>query len=683
MKIGVARKSKEQKIREKAIKRREKEFQKKKKLVDSMDGKKYAKVRDKYMLISRGSRFILRGMIFIYFILLVVGGSLAFYYFDEMIADVPDIDNDALVDNMENSFIYDVDGNVIMELGVSKRDKLEKNEMTDEVRNAVISVEDKRFYEHHGFDIIRLLKAVQVSLTGGFGEQGGSTLTQQLVKLSFLDQYEDTLERKSQELYLSWQMEDRYEKDDILNMYINSVYMGNGIYGMETGSQYYYGKKFAELDYHEKALIVGIPNRPETYNPYADTEAAKQRRDTILYVYLNNGYITEQEYNTSVNTPVLEGVISYEDNLKREYHQLNEVEEHLITPVNKVIGDMEEQVDDLYVGGYHIYTKIDPEKQKYAYELVNTNNLVDYKDDEMIVSVALINNHTGEVEFVEGGSRVIDKEVSGYNYVYDLQRQPGSAIKPILDYAPYIETYGETAKTLVNDAPVSYTSGQEIGNYYGDFRGRITLEDALVESRNTPAYRVFYDTGFLESYEIANKLGMGFTEEQMLESGSLGGVPNANPFNMARAFSVFPNNGKYMSYSLIDYVEKGEEELIRNSNSSKNAIKESTAKEMNTMLRSVVTKDNGTANELRMKDRYIAGKTGTTNFDEDEHINYNIPDRGAPDSWFVGYDDKYSVAVWIGFDNRSQYIPLENQEIPKEVAKEIWLNYINENSPVE
>lgn len=679
----MASKSREQRQIEKALKQRKKEVEKRKKFVESVDGKKYARIRDKYMLISRGSRFILRGMVVIFFMMVVVGGGFAFYYFDKLLEGVPDIESDALVDNMQNSYIYDKSGNIIMELGISKHDKLEMNEMTDEVRESIISIEDKRFYEHHGFDIIRLIKAVQVSVTGGFGEQGGSTLTQQLAKLSFLDQYDDTLERKAQELYLSWQLEDMYEKDEILNMYINTVYMGNGIYGMETGSQYYYGKSFAELEPHEKALIVGIPNSPETYNPYSNVEASKERRDTILYVYRNNGTITESEYETYVNTPLTEGIIAYEDNLDREYHKLNEVEEHLITPVNKVVGDMENEVDDLYTGGYHIYTKIDSEKQQYAYNLVNTNNIINYKDDDMLVSVALINNHTGEVEFVEGGSRTLDKEITGFNYVYDLQRQPGSAIKPILDYAPYIETYDAKASSTVVDSPVSYTSGQEIGNYYGDFGGRMTLERALVESRNTPAYRLFYDTGFIPSYTIANKLGMGFKEDQMLESGSLGGVPNANPFNMARAFSVFPNEGNYMSYNLIEYVERDNVELIRNTNNTKRALKETTATEMNKMLRSVVTKDNGTANELRMKERYIAGKTGTTNFDMDEHVNFNIPDRGAPDSWFVGYDDKYSIGVWIGFDSRSQYIPLENQEIPKEVAKEIWLNFIKEDSPVK
>lgn len=648
--------------------------------------KQYYKRRERYKLISGGSRFLVRAFITLYVIMLVCGGLYGVYVFQGMVEDAPELGDDIL-SNAETSLIVDVEGNTLMELGVSKVENLPKNEMSEDIKDAVTGVEDKRFYEHHGFDIIRLGKAVETTLRGNFGAEGGSTLTQQLVKISYLDQYEDSLSRKAQELYLAWKMEEEYSKDEILNMYINKVYMGNGIYGMRTASYYYYGKDIHDLEPYELAVIVGTPNRPEDYNPYGHEESAKNRRDTVLYIFNQDGKISDEQFAEYVELPISTNLITKEENQNREFENLNQVEGYLATPVNDAIKEAETQVEDLYTGGYTIRTTINKDKQKYGYDLVtkdkSNGGYISYPDDEIMVSITVLNNETGEVEFMEGGSRNTVMDVHGFNYVTDLQRQPGSSIKPILDFAPYIES-GGSPKDMVLDAPVSYTEGGEIFNYFMDYKGNMTVQRALEESRNTPAYRLMMQVGVDYAYDFANKLGMGYTPEERLESGSLGGLSNANPYIMARAFSVFPNSGEYKEYNTVTAIEDSQGQLIyRNQKSGESVMSAEGASKMTTMLRAVITSDYGTAPELKIKERYIAGKTGTTNYSDDEVLMYNVPDRGAPDVWFVGYDKKYTVAVWVGYEDRSGVIVLEDQDLAKEVALDVWKNYIKESNPIK
>lgn len=640
----------------------------------------YIKRRNRYKLISNGTR--LSAMIFIglYLLISVAGLLYGVNKFKGYLSDVPEVD-DNVFDKVKTTLIVDSSGKTLMELGMNRVDELPMDEMSNRVKESLISVEDKRFYSHHGFDLIRLGKAVETSLRGNFGAEGGSTITQQLAKLSYLDQYEDTLERKSQELYLAWKLEEKYTKDEILKNYINKVYMGNGVYGMRTASLYYYGKELNELKPYELAIIVGTPNSPENYNPYGNEESVKYRRDTVLTIFKNNGLIDSKKYEEYLELPVNTGVIPPEENIKREFENLNKAPNYLATPLNSVIREAKELLPDLYTGGYVIKTSISESNQKYAHELVTTNKRVSYPDKDMLVSFIVLNNKTGKVEMMDGGSRNKTMDVNGYNYVTDLQRQSGSSIKPILDFAPYFEIKKGNPTDLVEDSPISYSDGTPINNYYRDYKGNITVQRALEESRNTTAYRLMLRTGIKESYDFANKLGMGFKDDERRESGALGSISNANPYKMARAFSVFASDGVYRTFPLIDEIEDSNGVVVHTTNrKGKTVMSKKGARNMTTILRGVITSDYGTAPELKLKNRYVAGKTGTTNYSDEEATMYNVSDRGAPDIWFVGYDSKYTVAVWVGYDTRKDHIKLKDQDKAKEVARDIWLNFVKENN---
>lgn len=630
----------------------EKEYKRKKK-----------RIKNKPKLISPFMRALVRLLILVYILGIFLGVGFGTYKFKEYIKDAPKLDSSKLA-LTEPSLVVDASGNKLMELGMVNRKIINKSEIPQKLKDAIISVEDRRFYKHHGFDPIRIGKAVELSLRGRFGEQGGSTLTQQLVKLTYLDQNEDSIKRKAQELYLSWKMEGEYSKEDILSQYINTVYLGNGVYGMKTGAYYYYGKDIKDLTIPQIATIAGIPNSPDNYNPYSNLKSAKYRRDIVLLSMRDNGVISNEDYKKYISIPVNEGLVP-----KKSQDSLNSGNELYATYLNQIKKEALDAVGNrIYKERLTIKTNLDRQSQKYAYYLVNTNKYYNYYDKSLLVSFVAIENKTGKVIMMNGGSREKIPEINGFNYVTDLKRQPGSSIKPILAYAPAVEYLGWKQTTPIIDEPTTYLDGTPFTNYDRNYLGKINLRLGLVTSRNVPAVKTFRAVGFKKGFDFAEKVGIKFPKDQRFESAVLGSVSNANPYNMGGAFSMFGNNGIYTHPHVITSIEDSKGRELYREPINKKIMSKSSAKEMDKMLRGVVTDIYGTGQEMKKSKYKIRAKTGTTNFTEEEMRVANMPNRAAPDIWFAGYDDKYTVVTWIGYDNRISYIPLEQQKISQHLS---------------
>lgn len=629
--------------------------------------KKRKRIQNKPLLISPFSRRLLRVLIITYTIVLVLGLGFGVIKFKEYVKDAPKLDKSKLV-LTEPSVLLDSSGGKIMDIGYENRKVLKKSEVSDILKGAITSVEDRRFYNHHGFDAIRIGKAVELSLRGRFGEQGGSTLTQQLVKLTYLDQNEDSLKRKAHEVYLSWKMEGEYSKDEILTQYINTVYLGNGVYGMRTGAEYYYGKDISKLSIPQLALIVGIPNSPENYNPYSNLDRAKYRRDVVLLSMRDTGLISSEEYKKYKGVSIKEGLKANKGNYK-----LNEGNDEYATYINEAKREAYKIVGNrLYTDKLEVRTNLDKGMQEYAYKLVHSNSEYMYNNNKLMTSFVAIDNKTGRVLMMEGGNREIKPEINGFNFVTDIKKQPGSSIKPILAYAPALEHLGWLSTTRIVDEPTVYNDGTPFVNYDHNYLGNITLEMGLITSRNVPAVKTMRAVGYKKAYKFAEDVGMGIPEDQRYESSVLGSVSNANPYKMGGAFTTFANKGVYREPHVIVSIKDKEGKELYNEGKGKRVMRENSALEMDKMLRGVVTSPYGTGGELRKSKYNVRGKTGTTNFSDEEMISKGLPNRSAPDIWFVGYDDKYTVAVWNGYDSRDNYIPLEGQKVAQELSLKIF-----------
>ncbi len=311
---------------------------------------------------------ILLGILSFFCILFLAGVGLFWYY----AKDAPEL-TDKKLDATVSSKLYTQDGELFEDLGAEKREKISANELPKTLEDAIVSVEDRRFYKHIGVDPIRIIGSALSNFTSG-GLQGGSTLTQQLIKLSFFSTSaeDQTLKRKAQEAWMAVRLEQKKSKQEILTYYVNKVYMSNGLYGMETASEMYFGKKLSELSLPQTALLAGMPQAPSAYDPYVYPDQAKKRRDTVLYTMLQNEKISQTEYDQAVNVPVMDGL--------QELTQSDDNTKIVDNYVKEVINEVQEKTDkNVYTDGLEIYTNLDLDAQKKLYDIVNTDQYVSYQ----------------------------------------------------------------------------------------------------------------------------------------------------------------------------------------------------------------------------------------------------------------------------------------------------------------
>ena len=597
-------------------------------------------------------------------LLMVASAALFFYY----ASSAPKISRSDLT-SQSITTIYDDQNRVISRLGAQKREYAKDNQIPKQLKNAVVSIEDRRFYKHHGVDTIRILGAATSNVFGrSAGMQGGSTLTQQLVKLSVFSTAasDRTLKRKAQEAWLAINVEQHFSKSQILDFYINKVSMGNGIYGMQTAAQYYYGKDLNDLDLSQLALLAGMPQSPTYYNPLvSNTKYATQRRNEVLNAMVRSNYITQSQANQAASESVTAGLDPDHGNISGSG---TAVDSKVVDPyVKQVLADLQAQGYDPYSDGLKVHTNLDLDAQQHLYDAANKN--VQFQNDKMQAGVAVTDPHNGQIIAMLGG-RHTGNVVYGLNRAVQSNRSSGSTAKPLMDYGPAIEyLQWPTFKSIADTRFVFPGTNTVLHDLDKKYKGNMTMREALVQSRNVPAIRALQAVGikratsFLDGLGISQD-GLGISQKQpyTLQNGI---ALYISPLQVSAAYAAFANGGTYYKPYYISSITTQDGSVKQFNPKGKRAMNKATAYMITDMLKGVFTDSQGSATDARLDGVNQAGKTGTTNYPG------NSSQSGVMDSWMAGYTKNYSIAVWTGYDH-----PLEpGGSISEQYVKSAQLLY--------
>lgn len=577
----------------------------------------------------------------------MLGGGIFLYY----VSKAPALSESKLVATT-SSKIFDSKNELIADLGSERRVNAQANEIPTDLVKAIVSIEDHRFFDHRGIDTIRIMGAFLRNLQSN-SLQGGSTLTQQLIKLTYFSTStsDQNISRKAQEAWLAIQLEQKATKQEILTYYINKVYMSNGNYGMQTAAQNYYGKDLKDLSLPQLALLAGMPQAPNQYDPYSHPEAALDRRNLVLSEMKGQGYISAEQYEKAINTPITDGLQSLKS--------VNSYPAYMDNYLKEVIDQVEQETGyNLLTTGMDVYTNVDQEAQKRLWDIYNSDQYVSYPDDDLQVASTVVDVSNGKV-IAQLGARHQASNVSfGTNQAVETNRDWGSTMKSITDYAPALEygVYDSTA-SIVHDVPYNYP-GTDTPLYNWDhvYFGNITIQYALQQSRNVTAVETLNKVGLDRAKTFLNGLGIDYPSMHYANAISSNTTESnkqygASSEKMATAYAAFANGGIYhkpMYINKIVFSDGSEKEF---SDAGTRAMKETTAYMMTEMMKTVLAYGIGRGAYLPWLPQ--AGKTGTSNYTDDEIEKY-IKNTGyvAPDETFVGYTRKYSMAVWTGYSNR-------------------------------
>lgn len=577
-------------------------------------------------------------------------------------SSAPELDEELLKDPVSSEF-YDRNGEIFATIGAESRKYVEYEDIPENMIDAILATEDVRFFNHFGIDIWRLGSAVVANVTQGFGSQGASTITQQVVKNSFLSN-DKKLKRKAQEAWLAIQLERQYEKEEIFEMYFNKILMSGRIYGFGTASEYFFGKKPSELELDEVALLAGLPQSPNRYNPYKNPERAQQRRDLVLDLMVQHKKITEQEAAAAKEIDVTSRLLAEEE---RQTVSGTKYDAFL----DVVLSELEEKGDgEALAEGIKVYTTLDANAQTTVESIMN--NPENFPTDNIQTGVSVVDTKTGEILAIGGGRNYgADR---GFNFAHDLTtRSPGSTIKPLLDYGPAFEYLKWSTGETITDEKMTYSnSKQVITNWDNKYLGSMTVREALYTSRNVPAVKTLQEVGIDEAEKFINKLGI--ETEDVYESDAIGGGDiTMSPIEMSAAYAAFGNQGVYSEPTSIKEVEYRDGSKKSYTSKPDFAMNDSTAYMVTDILRDVVSSKpgaSGTAAAVPGLD--IAGKTGTTNYAADEFDKFDLPASSVPDSWFAGYTTNYSIAIWSGYPTRGEPITTwDERRLPQHLFNSI------------
>lgn len=618
------------------------------------------------------------------FLMLLVLAGVAYYYLGGYGKTVQTLHQEAvaLVEQSEEetfranqtSVVYDAKGSLISTVkGEKDVYYLQFEEIPSDFVDAIISIEDKKFYRHIGIDLKAIVRAAWAMVRNGEVTQGGSTITQQLARTVFLSN-ERTWERKIEEIYIALELEQKYTKDDILEYYLNNVYFANGYYGIQAASQGYFSLPVDKLELSQVAFLCAIPNNPTLYDPVTSLENTIKRRDRILYNMWSDGVINDREYEEALEYKI---VLNRPEKVKNNYVETYtyycairllmeqegfEFKNHFSTEDEKEA--YEEAYNQLYAHcqqglftkGYRIYTSIDLNQQQMLQDAIDNTLAFDTEVSEEGVYTlqsagVCIDNLTGYVTAIVGGRT---QEFEGYtlNRAYQSYRQPGSAIKPLIVYTPCFER-GYLPTTIVSDVEIE--DGPKSGSYMGD----ITIRQAVEHSRNVPAWTLFE--------ELTPEVGLQYLLEMNFSKihkndyylpASLGGfTKGVSPLEMAAAYATLENDGYYREPTCIVKITDADGNIILETSEEEKSIYDVNAARMMTdVLKGVFT--DGTAKGRGLSVMPCAGKSGTTNDNKD--------------GWFVGYTHYYTTSIWMGYDMPKQLETLVGSSYPAI----IWQDYM-------
>lgn len=577
-------------------------------------------------------------LLFLTFLVIAGGATLALVA--SSIASMPAFNPDA-INFAASTEIYDDQNQLVTRIGVQNRVPVDIEDIPEVVKNAFIAIEDTRFEKHFGIDPYRILGAAWADIKSASLKEGASTITQQLVRQSTDIGTDKKFRRKIQEAILAIQMERHFSKDEILELYLNGIYLGQG-HGVQAAAQAYFNKDIQDVTLEEAALLAGLPQAPSSYNPFYNPEAAKKRRNIVLDQMAKCGFITQSEAEAAKATDIVlnPGKISTAD------YPYSYFIDYVINQLMDEQGPYKFSEADVFKGGLKVYTTLNQNMQKAAEEAIANDNYFPpaYKNSngELIAPIGaavILDPHTGHVKALVGGREQEGKML--WNYATAEKRRPGSTFKPIAAYAPAIEYLGRGPATIYDDIPFS-RGGYAPRNSGGSFKGLVTMRYAITHSINIPAVKAMDEVGMDKVIKFASGLGI---DDLLPTDGlptALGGMTNGvTPLQLAAAYGAFANNGVYIEPTVIRKVEKLDGTvLVENVPQQHRAMKETTAFLITDMLKDVVNSGTGTRAKL---DRPAAGKTGTAD-------NKN---NQTSDIWFAGYTPDLVGVTWIGNKNQN------------------------------
>lgn len=585
---------------------------------------------------------IFNWLLIIFAIILALGIGVFAYY----AKDAPTITTTKMQSGGSSS-LYTNDGKFLLSLGSDKRTYLKSDKIPQQLKDAVISVEDKRFYkELLGIDPIRTVGSAIYNAMGRNIAAGGSGITQQLVKLSVFstDPSERTLKRKAQEAWLAIQVSRRYSKEQIFEYYINKVYMGYNNYGIGTASTYYFGKPVSEINLAQTALLAGMLNAPTNYDPYLYPKNAKYRRNIVLQAMFKNNRITQAQYRQAIDEPIQEGLRPRHNN--DSSNRIRKIDDPYI---KEVVNEAKSKGFDPYNSNLKITINIDQRAQNKLYGLANDGQ-IPFTDNKMQIGATVIDPNNGHVVAILGGRHIPDNVQLGLNRAVQTGRSTGSSIKPLLDYAPAIQYLNwSTAQTLSDTTYVYQGTDVQLYDWDNMYMGPMTMRYALEQSRNVPAVRTLEAVGLNRASKFVKPMGINIEKDQGL---SVGIGANASSLQMAGAYGALANNGIYHKPHFISKIETPDG-LVHDYNSpGTRVMKAVTAYMITDMLKGVISKGSGT--KTRIRGLHQAGKTGTVKYSDEELRRYPSYRNTPKDSWFVGYTRSYVMGVWTGYDNLAE-----------------------------
>lgn len=620
---------------------------------------------------KKKQRNILKGIL----ITLLIICSLTFAAGTGMVAAViksaPSIDTDIISNLKQSSILYDKDGNFIESLSTEEnRTVVSFNQIPDHLKKAVIAIEDERFEKHHGIDIKRIFGAVWHDIKTMSREQGASTLTQQLIKNYALTP-DKKFTRKFQEMYLATQLERKLSKDQILNAYLNTIFLGGNAYGVQSASMLYFGKDVEELTLAESALIAGLTQNPAKFNPLSkrNVEARENnteptyndRQEKVLNNMLRLGYITKEEHEKALNEKLVFQTKKPINTMKYQWFVEPAVDQVAEDLAKKLDISEKEAKQRLRTAGYNVYLTIDTKIQDAAQKVIDNANyykglkvpkgLDQYAADaqskpkaEPQAAAVIFDFTTGEMRAIIGGRG--EHELRSLNRATEVPRQPGSSIKPLAVYGPAIDTKLVNSASVIEDTPYTSPDGWSPGNSDGQFLGPITIREAIKRSRNLVAVRLGLEVGVntaanyvKDKFHISTIVTSGKTNDKNIAALSLGGMTHGvYPYEMAAAYGVFGNGGMYSEPIMYTKVtDRNGTVILEKTSEQSRSLSPEASYLMTDMMKEVVKGGAGaTGTSANFGGMPAAGKTGTAS----DYTN----------AWFTGLTPYYSGAVWIGHD---------------------------------
>ena len=618
----------------------------------------------------RWFRRVLIGIGGLTLVFMLIVGAAALWAFTILPRSLPSVTALETLQPIQGTKIYDDNDEPITELHVERRILVPLTQIPQSLRDAILATEDRRFYSHWGIDPIGVARAIVQNYRRGRIVEGGSTITQQLTKVLFLTP-DKSLERKLKEAVLALELERRYSKDRILEMYLNQVYFGQGSYGVEAAARTYFGKSVSELTVRESALIAGLPRAPTNYSPFDRPEAAKRRREVVLRRLVEFGTIKDEEAKRLAKTDL--GLIPPERRRTTGQYFIDYVQQTLEAKYGP---------DLVLKGGLNVYTTINPTMQLAAEQSLReglkalagraaqtqpvaaTGTRPGESPEGAVVTVE---PQTGYVKAMVGGSDFFRSE---FNRAVQAKRQPGSAFKPFI-YIAALEA-GFTPASQIEDSPVSFAVGGKNNqvwkpeNYDRKFRGSTTLQQALEESVNVVTVKLQERVGLAKTIQVARRLGISSPLDVNLSLAL--GTSDVSLLEMTSAYGTIANQGVWMPPVAIRYVTDAQGKLLEEHvPEGREALAPETAYVITQMLRGVV--ERGTGQAAKGLGRPVAAKTGTTN----DYSN----------AWFVGFTPRLATGVWVGYDRPRS---LGKDETGSRVAVPIWVTYMGKvlgDSPKE